>query len=218
MNSTLADSTRQRIQGIAAWDDCRFIEDILAGIPGGYHAHYLGEYQARLGSHSRREANLFMLGAKDVFKASLLPLSADDADVCELAERIAGDVRSLLGALVDDLTIIGNEGIRQTLEAICESLRVKPPKARTMEGLVYRLTDHRWWRQALRKSHGAAKEAALIRAGHVHRKASPYASREAVTEHRQMVKRNQLFLELMEAFNPETGEVVDLAQIADADR
>ena len=77
-----------------------------------------------------------------------------------------------------------------------------------------RMLDDTWWLRNLRSSHAKAREAAARDAGIVHKKHDVYVSDDTLERRKQQLRRNAKLLEGIDMLNTETGEVMNLADIA----
>jgi hypothetical protein len=121
-----------------------------------------------------------------------------------------------LGEFAPGFHICDPVALRARLNAYVEGFGIVPPHAMVANSpAIARMVCPIWWRRALRRSQARELEAAAIRLGFVHRKAEIYASNATVERRGQQRRRNALNLEAMDAVNIDTGEVLNLAKIAE---
>lgn len=188
----------------------QFFAEQTRRMPRRFHRAIAREFIGASGT-DYRSANRALLEAAECFTGARVDLASSDAELCAVAVRIARDMRAHLS----DLVALPAEAVEARIAALCRARGVEPPKAKTLRGLVGRVTDEAWWRRALRRHVARTVERGAIRIGMVHRRASIYASSEARARRAEQRRRNARTLANLDAVNVDTGEVVTLADVVE---
>lgn len=213
---SLSPRVRERLWARAADPfDRRFLAGIFARIPSHISGRLLTEWETRRDRDGQREANLYALNLKhallpELFHETALPFDASDDAIADAAEKVALHVRGRVAML----QAAGEQRLREALTRVVKRYGVGMPHAKTLPGVIARMTDKAWWRRALRKRFQVVEHAA-IRAGCVHRRAAPYVSDEAYRRHERHARKTAALLAGLEAMNEATGEVLSLAELRD---
>ena len=213
MSIDLAPSIKARIWKSADQYDRRFLAGIFSRIPTSFSHKLFGEYEDRVASLSRRDANLYALNLKEevlpeLFADTDLPFQATDNDIAEAAKHAAKRAAECLRLHP------GEDAAFAALGRLAKRYRVSLPNAKTNVGIIARMTETAWWRRALRLRFRHVERAA-IRAGLVHGRAAPFVTDEALRRHQNHAKKIVQLLESLEAFNETTGEIVPLSEITE---
>lgn len=170
-------------------------------------------YEARVIFDGRSAADAFLLQTKQRLDNLPLPLKATDDDIEATAKRLASDNRQTARVIDDDVELAAKLWKR------AQGLGVIPPNINspfvTVEGILARLTDERWWVRALRVAHARWLEAESISLGRVHRHAGIYVSDDTIKRRCSQKRRNRHVLESMAAVN-ELGQALSLQELAEA--
>lgn len=170
-------------------------------------------YEARVIFDGRSAADTFLLQTKQRLDGLPLPHRATDDEIEAAAKRLAFDNRQTARLFLDDVEIAAKLWKR------AQELGVIPPNIDsplvTVEGVIARLTDERWWVRALRVAHARRLEAESIGLGLVHRHAGIYVSDDTIKRRRSQKRRNRHALESMLAVN-ELGQELSLQELAEA--
>lgn len=191
------------------WFDWGYLDAIFGKMPARFVAPVADEYREKRQKAGQQAANVWAGEVGQRVTAKGASLAASDAEICDLANRCAEQVQKYLAAIVKKT----KGEIILDLFALCESQGVKPPAAKSLPGLLGRLSSPGWWRRQFRRTAGRQIEAAARDLGMVHRRAGIYASHETVARHAEQKRRNAAALEMAEAVNSE-GEVFKLSELA----
>lgn len=135
-----------------------------------------------------------------------------ESDVEEKADRAVREVR----LFTDRWKSCGrSESAAEVLRFLRRTARkhhIDLPPNKSIEQLINRLTDRRWWSGQLRKGYRAVERLAITR-GAVHCKASAYVSPKALRRRERQQRRLAELLASLELLNVTTGEVVPLEEI-----
>ncbi len=203
----LSQDSRARLRAIS--DDPHereFVADILKPIPSSFHPKLLRGYETRHRVQGQQQANLYMLGMKELFPARGLNFAADDDEIVQLAKKAAQEARADLPHGVSEGTLRG------MLARIAERYAIALPNCDELPQIVARMTSEKWWRKRLRK-HFVKIEHAAIKAGFVHNKAGRYVSDETAKRRQAHKRKSARMLERMEAVN-EAGDTFTLAELS----
>ncbi len=177
-------------------------------VPERLHVPLARRYASTLAAEGYRAANLQILDMGELCAARGLDLIASDSDLREQAREHAERCGRMM------YRGVSNGGLlRDQLTAYCEGRGVRPPESRSLAGFVARCSSDAWWRRALRRSTVREAERIFIGLGLVHRRASLYASAEAVARRVEQRARNAAMLKATEAEN-ERGDVLTLAELS----
>lgn len=189
------------------------VRQLLDGVPRQWHGamRHLGEL--------RQDAPewLACLDALDGLRAferahgDAARWNMDDASICALADRLAGEAGEL-----DAIMQAQGAGLHQRLDTARMLVRVagiEEPRAIMGEGAIKRAMDSRWWRRALRVHVARVVEAGAIKLGIVNWRMGGYASNAAVERRAQQVERNAAALNRT-LYRNEAGQVFTLAELA----
>lgn len=196
-----------------AGDVARAVREVLTGAPRQWHGamRHLGAI--------RKDAPgwLACLEALDTLRefeqahGNAARWNLSDADVCALADKLAGEAAEL-----DAIEVGRGATLPERIDAMRLLVRVagiEEPSAIMGEGAIKRAADARWWRRALRVHVARVVEAGAIKLGIVNRHAGGYASHAAVDRRAQQVARNAAALDKTLMRN-EAGQVFTLAELA----
>lgn len=138
-----------------------------------------------------------------------LPNSALCAAAEDAAQRVCRLVAFWARAGISAVTV------GELLRAFAASRSVALDDDQTVAQWAARMSNPVWWRRAMRRRFRAVEQAA-IEAGQVQRHASPYASPRALERSQLAAQRLAQMLEDYEMHNPETGDVLPLADLVEA--
>lgn len=163
-----------------------------------------------------READSWLSDMAGRVSGVRVPVDISDGELCELAERCAHKAMTL-GEFAPGFHVSDSGALRARLNAYVEGFGVVAPGGEIEDApALSRMTCPLWWRRALRRAQGRQLEGAAIALGYVHKRAEIYASNATVERRTQQRRRNALNLENTEAVNLDTGEIVNLAKLAEA--
>ncbi|TDJ71315.1 MAG: replication endonuclease [Proteobacteria bacterium] len=190
--------------------DRKFRRFIFSRFPDSFAVALANQYRRTYEAEGLRTANRQLLDINSSLSPTALRLASSDDDLVRFAERRARGFR-LAAARLRDTTIAWPCLARQA-----RAFRVQPPQGRglTPAGGIARLGDERWWRRAVRTSHGRTVERVAILLGEVHRRAGIYASDETVKRRREQKRRNRRILEALLAVN-ELDQEFTLQELSD---
>ncbi len=100
------------------------------------------------------------------------------------------------------------------MDGIVRSSGIEPPNVKEDQAAVLRCMDAVWWRRALRKVIGRAREHAAIRLGFVSSKAGKYCSDEAARSRVAQNRRNAITLKNTKLLNVDTDQQFALSELA----
>lgn len=160
-------------------------------------------------------ANTWLRETVDGLGATLLPMSASDADLRERANGLAAEC-------FDAGARIGARALVDYWRACCDFVErkgVTPPPVEDGEeseirAAVARMVCPLWWRRQVRREHGRAIERAAIRLGYVHLRAEKYVSQANVWRRVQQRTRNADTLSSVFVVN-QHGQEFSLADLAE---
>lgn len=189
--------------------DWGYLDEIFGKMPGHFVQPVASEYREKREKAGQQSANIWAgeIGQRVTVKGA--SLAASDAEICNLANDCAGKVQKFIAEIGQ--TTKGEIVLK--MFALCEKQGVKPPSAKSLPGLLGRLSSPKWWRRQFRRTAGRQVEAAARDLGMVHRRAGIYASNETVARHAEQKRRNAAAMEQAEAVNSE-GEVFKLSELA----
>lgn len=206
----LAPSVRSGLWALTADPFTRYhVTRNLSEVPARIQSAIFGTFKRTYAKRGHVAANYQIDGVGDAFGASMLSLASSDDEICQAAEQRAKAVRGMLS----DVVMASTDYVQEKLERYAKACGVGAPKVKTLAGMVARMSDDKWWRRALRRAIGREVERHCIGFGMVHRRASIYASVEAVARRQTQKRRNARILETTEAVN-EDGEVFTLAELS----
>ena len=163
-----------------------------------------------------READKWLADRAAAVSGLRVPVDISDSDLCEMAERCAHKAMSL-GEFAPGYHVADIGALRSRLNAYVAGFGIDAPGDDKEDApALARMTDPLWWRRQLRKAQGRQLEGAAIGLGFVHRAAEIYASNATVERRTQQRRRNALNLEGTDALNLDTGEVCNLARLAES--
>ncbi len=194
-------------------DDCRFRHNILQECPEEFANALADRYQQKWHAESPRAANLYLLNSGQSVTKSLIKLASDDQQLCDNATTRANACRRMAARNHH----LGEDKIFQSLSSYVTEFALTPPSLKkiTVPGAIARMQCDKWWRRQLRKVHARKMEATAIELGFVHKKISPYVSRETLKRRRQQLARFRSLLEVLQATN-ELGESFTLQELVDS--
>lgn len=205
--SHLSTDVRARLLAISNdHGDREFVADILKPIPNGLRPKLMREYEAKYRTYGQQQANLYMLGVRELFPDRGPNFATDDDEIAQLAKKATQEVRA-------NCPFGARENIlRGVLERIANRWNIALPNQIELPHILARMKSEKWWRSRLRK-HFRKIEHAAIRAGFVHHRAGLYASDETVDRRQTQKRKNARLLENMEATN-EVGDTFTLAELS----
>lgn len=161
-----------------------------------------------------RLSNLWLLTTTERMAALRVPITLTDGELCDMA-RAKAQKAMALAEVAPSVFLATPEALRARLAAFVTRYGITPPAEHIEDGpAISRMTDHLWWRRALRKTQARALEAEAIALGYVHKQGEIYASTATVERRAQQKKRNAETLDTTEATNMDTGEVYKLGELA----
>lgn len=190
-----------------------FVLGALRVVPSRLHGAIVAAYSdtARMaggGDAGDIAANLALLDTRDAFRAGRLDLAASDSDIVAAATERAEEVAGHLSRL----TLSTAEVVAAWCARFAKHCGVALPRCKELRGVVGRMTEAAWWRRALRRSIVREVEKQCVRLGMVHRRASVYASVEAIARRAEQRRRNARIMAGLEAVN-EDGEILDMSEL-----
>jgi hypothetical protein len=194
-------------------DNRRFRHRIFSALPDG-HALNMARVYRRLWEESRviGHANEFLLDTAAKLKRNKRKLAASDYELIECAEKRARLCRLIRARIKDDASA------HDACVRFAESEGIRPPavgvRGVTIAGAIARLGCSKWWRRAIRRTHGRDVEGAALTLGMVHKHADIYASEPTVERRHQQRTRNRKILESILAVN-ELGQQYTLQELAE---
>lgn len=167
------------------------------------------------GQHPEFKANEKLRVWSDRLAGARLNLDANDADICNAADKLA-DRASELAKVWTTL-----DALRSAMTRLADGQGITAPPAWDEEKqtgcqdapAVARMADPVWWRRKLRSVHAKVVEGAAIDLGYVNRARDCYVSKESVWRRAQQNERNAATLENTLATN-EAGQEYTLAELA----
>lgn len=169
-------------------------------------------YEEEYVFEGRQAANHYLLEHLEHSNQEMVPLSASDYELEQLAKKYADRMRELAMIHHNDIDTCVNLWKRAT------AVGISPPSPDdpniTIRGAICRLCDKNWWLRQLRCLHARRLEQEAIRLGFVHRRAGHYVSEETLERFREQKKRSRRMLSRMIAINEEEQafSVAELAQ------
>lgn len=171
-----------------------------------------------------RAANLWLYELTERMRGVRVPVYMSDAELCDFARERAREAFSLAEALPG--RYLSAPDFRARLAAFVCRYGINPPEPLrvTKKGstvgvadapAIRRMTCDLWWRRRLRVSQCRAVEGFAVELGRVHVRSEVYASDATVNRRQQQRQRNRLAMEATECVNLDTGEVFNLAELAD---
>lgn len=187
---------------------------MLGAVPPAWRRRCAAIYDGIAKAQTQFDANRWMLDTFDRVGSIQVPVTMDDAELCELADKCAVTAMSL-GEVAPGVWLSDMAALRGRMAAFVGRYGISPPDdEKTDAAAVKRMTSPAWWRRGLRKVQGRAIESEAIRFGFVSRKGEIYASDVAVERRTQQRRRNAAGLEATEAINLDTGESYNLGELA----
>ena len=236
--SIMAESVRAGFWGINDdAEDRRYWTWHLSRVPSRFHGKALSMYRATMRDDSRKAANLALAELSAAFSGGGIDLAANDEQIRELAERRATFAQGVVMResrpavkLAGLLAYCASCGVpAPTLRRVpefdrpghtlsrwqwpCANADYQAMRAACDAAMVARICCPRWWRRQLRTTLIRRIEAAAIRLGMVHRRASVYASDEAHARRRGQVQANARALAAQEIQNQD-GVTLSLADVS----
>ena len=207
-------------------DSRRWADERLIFVPDGWqeviraiHARKLDaaeQIQPGTGAQSEAErlANIWLFDTTERMRHLRVPIHLKDWELCEMAETLAKRAMSLMEYLPG--RILTPRQLRTRLNGFIGNYGIVPPDSRIEDApAIARMTDSLWWRRKLRIHQARLLEHEAIGLGYVHRAAQIYASDATVERRTQQRKRNAQALAETDLENVDTGQVYNLAQLAD---
>ncbi len=191
----------------------RAVREVLAGAPRQWHGamRHLGALRQDAPEWAACLDALRNLRAFEDAHGNATRWNMGDADICALADRLAGEAAEL-----DAIEVGAGATLAQRIDTMRLLVRVagiEEPRAVMGEGAIKRAADARWWRRALRVHVARVVEAGAIKLGIVNRRGGGYASNAAVERRAQQVARNAAALDKT-LYRNEAGQVYSLAELA----
>lgn len=158
-------------------------------------------------------ANIWLRETVGRYRALRVPLSASDADLCELAKKAS---RECFDAAAGADYTFDMARLIERMREYCGRWGVRGPvvgERVTPAGAVGRMSCELWWRRQLRKVHVRGMEGEAVRLGYVHRRAGLYCSDETLDRRQQQKRRNAATMDSLE-FENEFGQHFTMAQLA----
>jgi hypothetical protein len=178
--------------------------DAAAAIPAGTGAQ----------SEAERLANIWLFDTTERMKHLRVPIHLKDWELCEMAERLAKRAMGLSEIVPG--RILQPAQLRTRLEGFVGNYGIIPPDQKIEDApAIARMTDSLWWRRKLRIHQARLLEQEAIGLGYVHRAAQIYASDATVERRTQQRKRNAQALADTEMENVDTGQIYNLAELAE---
>lgn len=181
----------------------------LATVPDRLQGPLFAQYRRLHQRDGAIAANLAMCDVQAAFAHDRLSLAASDWEIVEAAQRRA----KACAAMLSDVVMAPAAYVAEKLTRYAQACGVGAPRCETLAGMVARMTDPQWWRRALRRSIVREVEKQAIRFGMVHKRASIYASAEAVGRRAEQKRRNARMLDGTVAEN-ERGDTFTLAELS----
>lgn len=165
-------------------------------------------------SEAERIANVWLFDTTERMKQLRVPIHLKDWELCEMAERLAKRAMSL-SEIVPGM-MMTPQALRTRLEGFVANYGIIPPDRKIEDGpAIARMTDAIWWRRKLRIHQARLLEHEAIGMGYVHRSAQIYASDATVERRTQQRRRNAVTLSETELENVDTGQIYNLAELAE---
>ena len=203
-----------------------FRRPLLQSLPRAFAEAVGATYEATYQEHGLAAANREWQQIQENLTRNTIRLAASDEEIRTTAKRTARECWQVVirapsdkDAYLRAAQYTRNKGIDPPSvdpPAIPHNATypaMPPSKPVSLQGAIKRLCNERWWRRALRRTHGRQFEAAAIHLGKVHQFKGRYASDETVTRRQQQKKRNSALLAEMVAVN-ELGQEFTLADLA----
>ena len=189
-------------------DDRRFIHSVLKRAPTDFWPYIRQKYNRLLKFEGRRAANTFMLELEDLFKETNIHLAMDDNNIRDRANKEAKVCSQIIHACRDE------EKSFSLLSSYVAEMRITPPEAKTIKGVLARYRCKKWWRRKLRILHGQTLEKIALKLNIVNKHSDIYVSECAVKRRRSQRNRNRAILEELEAVN-ELDDAFTLQELAE---
>lgn len=207
-------------------DSRQWAEERLIYVPDGWHELIKSIHSARLDaaqdippgtgaqSEAERLANIWLFDTTERMKWLRVPINLKDWELCELAEQLAKRAMSLME--ITPGRLMQPAQLRKRLEQFVANYGIAPPDEKIeLAPAIARMTDVLWWRRKLRIHQARLLEGEAINLGYVHRAAQIYASDATVERRTQQRRRNAMALAETELENVDTGQVYNLAELAE---
>jgi len=204
-----------------AWAEERliFVPDGWQEIIRGIHGRKLDQAErippgTGAQSEAERTANIWLFDTTERIRGLRVPIHLKDWELCDMAERLAKRALGLMEYLPGKILTL--KALRIRLNGFVQEYGIFPPDDKIEDGpAIARMTDELWWRRKLRIHQARLLEASAIGLGYVHRAAQIYASDATVERRTQQRKRNAQALAGLELENVDTGQVFNLAELAE---
>lgn len=182
----------------------------VKGLPHRWGVRAYRELSAAMagegGAQSEKYRSLCAL--VDTVTEAPLPLDSTDAQLCILAEERAAACMNMA------LDLHTFKKVRMLMDSIVKVSGIEPAKVKDDQQAVLRYMDAVWWRRALRKVIGRAREHAAIRLGFVSSRAGKYCSDEAARSRVAQNRRNAITLKNTKLLNVSTDQEYKLSDLA----
>ncbi len=206
----LSENIKRQILGLTTFGyDLKRCGEVLRNVPARFHSAIVSRYAKQYERIGQRQANMAMLDLQESFCEGRLSLAASDQEIIAESKTRAKAVSVMLS----DVVLSAAQYVREKLARYAAACGVVAPQCDRLIGIVSRMIDAAWWRRALRKGIARSVEKNAIALGLVSKRASIYASAEAVERRAEQKKRNAKILENTEAQN-EIGQVFTLAEMS----
>jgi hypothetical protein len=192
-------------------DDRRWRGQRLSGLPRHFAVAVAKKYRKVHEREGRRTANLTLLETTERLNSTAIRLASNEDDIRIFAKRRAQYCSSITSRYTC------HEQAIAALSDYAARFGIAAPtleRGITLQGAIKRLCSERWWRRALRRSHGRNLEQSAIELGLVHKRAGIYASDETVKRRQEQRQRNRDLLEAIHAVN-EFGQEYTLQELSD---
>lgn len=198
-------------------EQVQFVDGVILKLPKKW-ANTARAQHAIKAQVSLRDANLWLLDLNDAIQGAV-DIGATDSDLILLSVDLVARVRTLQSEQVGrgGVSVAGQDKwLYSQLEKLCVEYSVRYPSEHYKDGILARLSDSAWWVRGLRVAHNKRAEGAAIDAGMVSKRGDVYVSDDTLERRTSQRKRNIETLKNINMANTETGEVMNLADIAAA--
>ena len=198
-------------------EQAKFVDDVIIKLPQTWAKKARAKW-AEIAKSSVKDANIYLLDLQDAIEGAI-EIGASDDDLINLSVEIVGRVRVMQSEHLTRAGKSSNKTVTEfymALEALCVEYGVRYPVEHDRAQILARLTDSSFWLRRLRVVLAMRAEGAAIDAGLVHKKAAVYVSDDTVKRRNDSIKRNKETLENIKLANTATGEIITLAQAANA--
>lgn len=187
-----------------------FEDKIFVKLPKHFAIHARQKH-AELAKKDLRGANLYLLDLQDAIEGAI-DIDCKDDDLIHLAVEIVDKVRVLQSEDVGGS--IRQFDLYEKLKKMCHEYGVRYPIEFDRRQILARLNDSAWWLRGLRGALAKRAEGVAIDAGLVHKKNDIYCSQDTLERRRAQRRRNVETLKNIDMVNTQTGEIMNLSDIA----